>query len=516
MSANFLKFRCTWTGRGKFACGQRLLDYGDEIILPADQASRYIKHTDISKGYMEFLGGAESADAAFSANIQGYLEGKMGVLKQDALPTSILPLKTAGITTIQGADASAFLATDREMALSRLMVRMPTVTDGVDAPRFLVSSGGMQKVTPSTLRYYDDSGTAYGAMTNGSIDAAAPIVWAASDLMIIGYTEKFRSVNVSVDTAAATAGAISAVSYWNGSAWVAFDDFVDYTQEPSAANSFDRAGFATDTNIRVVWWEAPQDWKPGGPAGSGVPADSYVVALTISGALTTLDGARFYPVLDTPIADVNFGLLQSSREADAVVTVVGTTYADFTAQVATIDLSNADFVYLGFSQPVGGIYVDVTNTDATVETLSFAYWAGQSSASGWSGEATVAADAWAGGATGLVDGTDALAQDGAITWSVQPSDWVAAPYTELPSALASGIAALGTVTDSDLYWIKMSASGAMDADNTDRFYGIIPTVAWFNMDPKNSHVGAGEDLHVHVIDEHASASTQIMAVLADI
>jgi len=514
MSANFLKFRCTWAGRGKFVCGQRALDYGEEIILPADKAARYVKHNDIAKGYMEFLGGAEEADAAFSTNIQDYLEGKSGHFRRNILPASTSVLKPAGVTDVQGDDAGDFVEVNRDMAISKILGRVPTISTGLDAPRFLVSSGDMQKVTPSALRYYDNSTGAYGAMTNGSIDAAAPITWAANDLMIIGYTEKFRSVNVSVDTAAATAGAINQVSYWNGSAWVTFDDFVDYTKEPAATNSFDRAGFATDTNIRVVWWEAPQDWKPGGPAGSGVPHNTYAVAMRVSGALTTLDGARFYPVLDTPIADLDMGYSALTGEIVAVVGKVGATYTDYSDGSAVIlDLDATDYVYIGTTNPVGGHnwFVTVANVGAVNTQLQ--YWTG----SDWSGIATVATDAWAGTLTDNTDGGQDFDTTGAITWAVQPSDWVKTAYTGFGATEAAAFAALGTLVTDELYWIRYSASGPTTATAAAiPNAAVYGTVAWYPFVPQNSYVHDGDNLHAHVIDEDATGDVELLVVMADV
>jgi hypothetical protein len=512
MSANFLKFKCTWTGRGKFICGQRAMDYGDVVILPSDQAAKYVKHSDIAKGYIEFLGSVADSEDGFSANIQGYLEGKSGNFKKNYLPASMVTLKNAGVTAVQGDDAGAFVALDRDVALTKLLVRMPIATAGVDAPRYLVTAGDMVKVTPTTLRYYDNNTDSYGAMTNGSISGIAPITWAANDLMIVGYTEKFKSVNVTMTTPTDQAGAINQVYYWNGAAWTAVDTFTDYTMEPAATNSFDRAA-ATDTNVRVTWWESPTDWVPGGPATSGIPHNAYAIALRVSDILTNLVGGRLYPILDTPLADVNFGLKADEAEAVVAYNDTAAAYRDYTGTLATFALAAAQYVYLGFAQPVGGVYFDVTATDATAETLSVAYWAGQSAASGWSGQATVALDTWAGTMT---DGSAALANDGALTWASQPSDWVKASYTELPSAVAATFAALGTVTTDELYWLRIQASGAMDVDNTARFYAVIGNVAWYSVEPKNSHIAAGEKLHVHVIDEEATASTQILAVLADI
>jgi len=513
MSANFLKFRCTWTGRGRFICGQRALDYGEEIILPADQASKYVKHSDIAEGHMEFLGEANSADAAFSANIQNYLEGKMGNLAKDTLPMVVLPLKGAGTTTLQGDDVGAFVPLDREVALSRLLVRMPTTTTGVDAPAFLVTSGDMVKVTPTSLRYYDNSAGTYGSMTNGSIDAAAPITWAANDLMIVGYTEKFRSVNVSVDTAAATAGAINRVSYWNGKEWVAFDTFTDYTKEPAATNSFDRVAFALDTNIRVVWWEAPQDWVPGGPAGSKIPPNTYAVAMRVSGVLTTLDGARFYPVLDTPIADIDMGYAAQTTVVDAIVGKVGATYTDYTDATVILDLDATDYVYVGTSQPVGGHHWFITVANDQAVNTQIRYWAGND----WSGVATVATDDWAGTLTDSTDGGQDFDTTGPITWSSQPADWVKASYADLDSTAAAAFLALGTIVTDELYWIRYSASGAMKATTAAILNAVTYSpVAWFPFDPKNSYVHDGNLLHVHVIDEDATGSAELIAVLADI
>jgi len=516
--ANFYRFHVTGDYKGGLQVGGTRYVAGDTFDLTQDQVNQFIRWSDIEKGWLQYLGEMPESSTSFSSLMLENLKGKFGTLGKNYLPCSgILSLTggsvaAAGAAGIQGADLS-WMKLGRRVGVTGIQYRVTTGSGAADANRFLVTAGKFNKVTPSVLRYYDDSGTAYGAMTNGSIDAAAPIVWAANDLMIVGYTEKFRSVNVVVDTAAATAGAINQVSYWNGTDWTAFDTFVDYTPEPTATNSFDRVGFAVDTNVRVVWWDAPADWRMGGPVGSGIPEGTYAVALRVSGVLTTLDGARFYPVLDTPLADINVG--EQVEVPDAQLTQVGAVYTDYTGLgPVVLDLSTTEFWYIGFAKPFNGVYIDIDTANAVAaSTLAASYWMGTN----WSGLATVVADAWAGT---LTDGTfllQTLAQDGILSWTAHPSDWVAVSYEDLTSAEAIAIAALGTVTDDPLYWVRISASGAITATTeTTAEYIITSAAAWTEATVYNNATDEEGEFHIHVIDEDATTALEIRAVVVDV
>jgi len=518
--ANFYRFHVTGDYKGGLQVGGTRYVAGDTFDLTQDQVNQFIRWSDIERGWLQYLGEMPESSTSFSNLMLENLKGKFGTLGKNYLPCSgILSLTggsvaAAGAAGIQGADLS-WMKLGRRVGVTGIQYRVTTGSGAADANRFLVTAGKFNKVTPSVLRYYDDSGTAYGAMTNGSIDAAAPIVWAANDLMIVGYTEKFRSVNVVVDTTAAdaAAGAINQVSYWNGTAWTAFDTFVDYTPEPTQTNSFDRTP-AVDTNVRVVWWDAPADWRMGGPVGSGIPEGTYAVALRISDVLTNLDGARFYPVLDIPLADINVGEQVNAPTAQA--TEVGGVYLDYSGLgPVVLDLDTADYWYVGYEDPFNGLYVDIdTANNVAASVVRLEYWMGTN----WSGIATVAAGAWGGT---VADSTDnlgiTLAQDGIISWTTHPSDWNAVSYQDLDATLAAGLDALGTVTTDPLYWVRVSADKAILATTeTTAEYVITSAAAWTEATVYNNATDEEGEFHIHVIDEDATTALEIRAVVVDV
>jgi hypothetical protein len=518
--ANFYKLKVVWQGDGHYNVGGNLYSTGDEFVLPAEQFNRLVKFDDIAKGYVEIIGESDAHDGDFSTIMLNYLQGKPGTAAKNYIPVADIGLVS---TTTAGADFAGTQAADlsgarnigRKVAVQQVDFRTPTAAaaSSTYAPRVLVSAGNEEKVTPTKLLAYDYSAGTYTAATNGSIAAAAPITWAASDKLIIGYSEKFASVNVYCGTAA-TAGLITAVEYWDGSAWTDFTSFDDFTKDGySVTNSFDR----TDVNPRVVWYEKPSDWKPGGPSGAGVNSSTYVVALTVNGALTALASCAVYPMLDTPIASACLG--RCDADLDAVVGSVGGVLTDYTDEASEttagdviLDLNTTDYLFVGSVKPINGIYfdMDVANTHGT-DTVSIAYWSGKA----WSGEATVAADAWGGTVT---DGTRSVTlfdQDGSITWTQIPGNWMA-DAAENVTGLSTSTPA--TVTTDALYWIRMKASAAVDATTAaGRMWANTPTRAWKTVvPPALTLVDADDRLHVQVIDEESTATVEAKMVVADV
>jgi hypothetical protein len=519
--ANFYRFHVTGDYKGGLQVGGTRYVAGDTFDLTQDQVKQFVRWSDVEKGYLLYLGEMPADSTSFSSLVLENLKGKSYTIAKNYLPfAGILSLTggsvaASGSAGVQGADL-CWITLGQRVGVTAIQYRVTTSSGATDANRFLVTAGKVKKVTPTTLRYYDSGSTAYGSMSNGDIDHNAPITWAANDLLIVGYTEKFRSVNVAVDTTRATAGAINQIYYWNGSAWAAFDTFTDYTKEPDGSVSFNRVIADDDSNIRVVWWDAPADWHPGGPAGSGVPAGAYVVAMRISGVLTALNGLRFYPMLDIPIADINVG--EGVNEFDAQVTKVAALYTDETGnQTVILDLSTTDYLFLGYAQPWNGMLLsmDAGNVNAVAASdISLSYWNGVA----WSGAAAAAAGAWGGTVT---DGTEAanitLAQDGIISWSTHPSDWNAVPYTSLDATTAAAFAALGTVTTDSLYWIRVAADDAITATTAvDAIYVIGSSAAWTDATVYNNSTDEQGEFHVHVIDEDDTTVLEIRAVVVDV
>ena len=516
--ANFYKFHVTGDYKGGLQVGGTRYVAGDTFVVTQDQFKQFIRWSDVKKGYLLFMGEVNGDDTSLSDLVVDVLEEKGGTLVKNYMPCSgILSLTggsvaAGGALGVQGADLSG-IKLGRKVGVNAIQYRVSTSSAAADEPRLLVTSGKVKQVTPTALIAYDSSATTYYAMTNGSIAVNSPMAaWGANDLMIVGYSEKFRSINVTVATPA-SASTINKVYYWNGTAWEAFDNFTDYTMEPTAANSFDRAS-AVDANVRVVWWDTPANWKPGGPAGSGVPQNAYVVALRVSGVLTGLAGGRIYPVLDTPIADINAG--EQIETFDAQLTQVGAVYTDYTGVGAvTLDLSTTEYLYLGSAKPFNGAYFNINTANAKGgSTISLKYWNG----TGWSGAATTAVGAWGGTvADGTFSVADTFAQDGIVNWTTHRSDWNAVPYTSLTSAEATAIAALGTVTTDPLYWVRIATSAAIDNTTTTTAIYVIPSaVAWVDATVYNNSTDQDGEFHVHVIDENSTAALEVRAVVMDV
>jgi len=142
------------------------------------------------------------------------------------------------------------------------------------------------------------------------------------------------------------------------------------------------------------------------------------------------------------------------------------TYADYTT-IATDRLSTthvpldamdnapADYLYLGFSNPVLGVYVDIgTNANANTATLDVEYCS--TAVPGTIAFTNVASDS---------DGTDSggatLAVDGVYTWTLPGSSWVR-------STLGTSSAPLY----SKCYWIRFTPSADLSA--TVDLNNIIP------------------------------------------
>lgn len=50
------KFRCTYSGYGKYIVGKNALSPGDIIFLTEEDMGRYVSFSDIKDGYLEYLG----------------------------------------------------------------------------------------------------------------------------------------------------------------------------------------------------------------------------------------------------------------------------------------------------------------------------------------------------------------------------------------------------------------------------------------------------------------------------
>ncbi len=506
--ANIFEFKVTNKVKDTLDLGFGNFSAGETFRLNDVQVKRLPVRNALELGYIEFV--YENSDPISSAMME-YWDGTISYRK-NMIPASsvefVPPLASGGLVNAVGADLSAGFTFGRKVVISGFSARFTTapLAAGTNVPRILATAGDPAPLTPLLLTAYDDTAGTYTAATNGSIATAAPIVWAANDMLIVGYSEKFASVVCNMTTPCNAAGRTVTPYYWDGTEWVAFVEATDYTQDAVAGTAITFSRVGDNDNSRVVWWETPDAWVAGGPTGSGANSSTYCVALKFNGVLTALAGASVYPVLDTPIADINLGS-EGLAAPEAVVLKLGATYTDETGVDVAWALNaftTTDYIWVGFSEPQQGFAVDVTGVNANAVTKVVTYWNGNE----WVSCPTITDGTEAGGAT--------FAKDGNITMAILPIDWTAAAATDTN---VLGTSAPSTVTTDELYWLRYTTSGAMDANATAVIlYGIPGVNVWHNIEPKYmTFVDADQEVHLFVIDENTTiAGLNINAMVADI
>ena len=520
--ANFNKFKVTWEGSGGIFLGGANRVQGEIFTLPADQVDKLLKTSDFENGYLIPL---DEDVSAFSSDILRQLDGKSRAFsKSNYVPPVVMNLVT---TTSAGATAAGVgyvgneltggVDVGRRTAVAKILSRTPTrsAIASTYEPRLLVSAGDETRVNPTVVKKYVALTGVYSNLTNGSIAAAN--LAAANDMLVVGYTDQFSSVNFQVGTANNGGKVFDEVYYWDGAEWNAFTAFSDFTTLTyDGSNSLGK----TDTISRVVWWTKPTDWVAGGPAGAQLGTGNYCIAVRITGAFAALANTGVYPVLDTPIADIMLG---SNVDAfDAVVTSLGAapTYADVTAEAATIGgtfgarlgVTGAGATYgsmiVGYSSPFQAIGVVAGANQAVNTTIAASYWNGivwsTSTAAGWTGAVT--------------DGTSnagTLKQSGLISWVSLPTDWQPAPMTDLTGFTATG---LTTVTTDALYWVQLNTAAQLTAGTTiSQLTVAAPSKTWLETAPVGSaFVDGGEQIKVTVMDSETTATVEMKVVLMDV
>ena len=520
--ANLHKFIVTDKVSGYIDIAGDLREAGDVVFLPEHQANYFSKSSYLINGLVEYAGEAEVEDvishygaaalpyAAMSEELMSLYDAKFAPNK-NIFP--VLPIKLAtGLAAnvdpfaIQGADSAGQYTASRRLYVSKIGVRYTTGTAVAGAevrtPWHLVTAGTPTLGSPSTLSSYDDTAGTYTAATNGAIAAAAPIAWAANDILIVGYTEKFSSAMFDMTVPSNQANAITAY-YWTASGWKEFLDengsatVTDYTAE-TAGRTLSRA--AAGDKARIVWWTQPTDWITGGPNGSGASSSDYCVGIKFSGALTNLANCSVYPVLDRPIADVKLGSANFS---------IGDVWSyKAAAYINSFDIDGwgaaGDALYIGFEEKFDSLYIDMSaNVNAAATAIGYAYW---------NGAAWVAMTCTDG--TAAVPGTP-FAQDGWITITTprSPSDWAKCSGTDIDSNLS---------TTDKLYWFRINRTGggtttAATAVTDAEFY--VPAVnTWHYFDVKNDgFVDDGERINFICMLENANVDVvEIMAIASDI
>ncbi len=497
--ANIFKF--TVTNKVKDTVGLGIGNYaaGDTIYLNEKQLNIASIRNALKYGYLEPAG---EDDSQVSENMMDYYNGSQ-LFNKNYLPVSTIelvnPIGTGGIINVQATDLCGDLSINKRVSVDKLLTRFSAASATATAPRLLTVAGDSSLVTPTLLTAYDDTAGTYTAATNVAIAAAVPIAWAADDMLIVGYTEKFSSIVCDMITPSNQAN-VATPYYWDGTQWVEFSTNTDYTIE-TAGRTLSRA--AAGDKTRMVWWEMPDAWVTGGPSGSLATSTDYCVAIKFSGALTNLAGCSVYPTLDKPIADIKLGYDEWAPEA--VILKLGAVYSDETDAIATIDAFNTtDYIWLGFAKPVSGFYVDVTNTNANASVLAVEYW------NGLSFQNTPA----------VTDGTDnlgaTLAKDGMVSLASVPTDWqkAVASNTDI-----TGTNTPATISTEELYWLRVSVSVQLDAAVSaliDR--GYPPLNYWVEYETiEQSYVDANDTIKVIVTEpENTIGGLTIQAVITDI
>ena len=499
--ANIHKYTVTNKVQNTIGLGIGNFSAGDTVLLNEKQLNTAIVRNAITKGYLE----PEGEDASqVSSVMMDYYNAVQGFNK-NYFPLCavelVQPIAAASIVNVQATDLCGGLILKKRVAVDKIIAKFGTASSTAEMPRLLAVAGDSSPVTPTLLTAYDYTAETYTAATNASIAAAAPITWAANDMLIVAYTEKFASVVCNMTTASNQATTATPY-YWDGTQWVVFPTYHDYTVE-TAGRTLSRASSLDKT--RMVWWEKPDDWVAGGPVGSlAVPTD-YCVGILFSGALTALAGGSVYPVLDTPIADIRLGT--SEWIPKAIVMKLGTAYTDITtSNPATLNsFTTTDYLWFGFNQKVSSVYVNVTNTNSNASTAVVTYWNGST----FTACPTITDGTESGGAS--------FAQDGTLAMANIPENWKLATATEVVDV--NGVPS--TITTDQLYWLRFTTSAAFDASVTAAFLvntGQPVVNRWYEYETSEQAFIDTDDVIKVIITEPENniAGLTIQAILADI
>ena len=508
--ANIFKFRVTTKVQNTMGLGIGNYSAEDTIYLNEKQLNTAIFRNAIQQGYLEPAG---EDDSKVSSIMMDYYNADQSFAK-NYFPVStvelVQPIAAASIVNAQATDLCGDMLLDKRVAIDKILVKFTTASSAAATPRLLVVAGDSSPVTPTLLTSYDNNLAVYTACTNGSIGVNAPIIWAANDILIVGYSEKFASVVFDMGTANSNT-TLGVPYYWDGTAWVVFPSYHDYTVEV-AAKTLSRAAALDKT--RMVWWEKPDDWIAGGPVGSGAIHTDYCIGIKFAGVLTGLATCSVYPVLDTPIADILLGT--SEWIPKATILKKGTSYSDLTSSAVYNfnDFATTDYLWLGFNQKVSGFYVDATAFNTNVSVAALTYWNGTT----WAACPTVTdGTATTGGGTATSFG-----QDGAISMANITEDWARDTARATSSGFPGGNNVPTTITTDKLYWLRYTVTAAdFDAGTSANFAvntGQPVVNKWYEYETaENTFVDVNDVIKVIVAEpENNIVGLTVQAMLADI
>lgn len=182
---------------------------------------------------------------------------------------------SAPAVTLKLSDA---LYNDRKFQASKVLLARAAAQ--LPAGVILATSGAL----PSSLYWYDSSGTAFYNMGNGAIgDAqyATRVTMDTSDILYIGHTSQFNTISWVLSSANNNASAV-AVDFWGGAAWETAGAVTDNTSSGGA--SLAQSGTMTwDVSVK-------EQWQPGrSSTETSLSSSLYWVKVSFSGAGMPMD-----------------------------------------------------------------------------------------------------------------------------------------------------------------------------------------------------------------------------------
>ncbi len=508
--ANFHAYRVEFDGPGRYCVGGNSYAAGDLFILTEDMARRVIKTADIALGYITYMGETDSADGIVSTNMQNYLDGKPGS-KYNTLPAVSfdISLPDTAFDTVNSLALFGFLPR-RRMALSHVIATAgawPLTDNGAgtidldNRVNLLVTKGDAGAVTAqiTTHGWLDDNGTmvSLGLPDTGTVlDSSV----AAQDAIYLGYSSKFSALYIDIVAASPNSTAsVMTGSYWDGSAWVAFENFVDMTVS---------TGITLAADGMIAWFEKPSAWVKGGTATTAATAlddGQYWIQLVTSGGLDADTEIERISVPDEePL--IQLEILGTDGRFDAVILENNITLTDETAAFASTAAAglvnvNAgqwtqaeDAIYFGHRTRFGGLLFDVgTTVNAVAQLATYEYW------NGYEWVTLPFTD-------GTVVGGAAWAADGDVSWTM-PLAWKAATASEitLPATAPT------TLSTTALYWVRVSFLVADPTPNFDFGPNCMPmnnaAIAKVFYPEADCMIDSHEQINIHVGEIEAQTDT---------
>jgi hypothetical protein len=472
---NYLKYRCIFRGPGKLAVGGNAYSYGDEFVLPADQAQKLASQKYLENGTLEFLGEVDENTLSLSSNFVGYMEGIQGTAKRNYLPMSSFDIDISDNVWDNGENTLAFgnYYPRKKMALGKILTKVGAFPSPHNSGFLYIHNRCSLIVTKSSEgfgcdatqitsdAYMDNNGTlgSLGLPESGTVIDS--LVY-AQDTLYVGYSSKFANVYVYMTSTNVDEAEISSIKYWNGSSWTAFNSVYDGTS---------RSGVSLGGNGFIAWFEKPENWNKYDAVASAhslvnsetaLTNNVYWVAITFTSGVDSYDLdadveiSSIYVPNEDVIAEVSLSSFYGggNEQPDKFTSVVKSD-AGVLSEVSTTaapillnwTMDDTDAIYVGFDEKFGGIGAIIGATkNAASRTLTASYWDGASWVS------LSATD-------GTSSGGKTLAQDGTITWNNQLM-WQKAAAS---STLLGDTPPTTTSTD-ELFWVKITVSGALTSN----------------------------------------------------